>query len=102
MRDRHDSASVHGIQIVGISPQGVDSHARFARTHSVPFPLLADPAKSVVKAYGVDGMFGIGTRRATFLIGTDKVVKNRVVADLSVGAHTDLLAEVVAQASANT
>ena len=96
MRDNYDSATVNGVQIVGVSPQGSDSHARFASAHNLPFPLLADPKKTVVKAYGVDGMFGMGTRRATFLIGQDGTVQNRVVSDLMVGPHTDLLNEVVA------
>ncbi len=100
MRDRYEGASVQGIQIVGVSPQGVESHKRFADMHSVPFPLLADPGKEVVKAYGVDGLFGFGTRRATFLIGTDRIVKNRAVADLTVGAHTDLLESVAEQTGA--
>ena len=96
MRDNYDSATVNGVQIVGVSPQSSDSHARFASTHNLPFPLLADPKKNVVRAYGVDGMFGMGTRRATFLIGQDGKVQNRVVSDLMVGPHTDLLNEVVA------
>jgi len=96
MRDRHAGASVKGIQIVGVSPQSVSSHKRFADTHGLPFPLLADPRKKVIRAYDADGLLGFGTRRITYLIDTDKVVRNRAVADLTLGAHTDLLEAVVA------
>lgn len=95
MRDNYESATVGGIQIIGVSPQSSESHARFASAHDLPFPLLADASKKTIRAYGVDGLFGMGTRRATFLIGQDGLIKNRVVSDLTVGPHTDLLNAVV-------
>ncbi len=97
MRDRFDGAAVKGIQIVGVSAQSVSSHKRFAAAHNIPFPLLSDPRKTMIRAYGADGILGFGTRRITFLINTDKVVQNRAVADLTLGAHTDLLEKVVAE-----
>jgi len=45
----------------------------------------------VIGAYGVDGPFGFGVRRATFLIDSSKIIRNRVVSELFVGSHTDLL-----------
>ena len=98
MRDRHEGASVKGIQIVGVSPQSVSSHKRFAATHNIPFPLLSDPRKEVIRAFDADGVFGFGTRRITYLIDTNKLIKNRAVADLTLGAHTNLLEAVVAGA----
>ena len=62
----------------------------------MPFPLLADERKEIVRAFGVDGPFGFGVRRVTFLIGTDRRIVNRVVADFSVGSHMDLIKEVIA------
>ena len=97
MRDGFQAASVNGVQIVGISPQSADSHKHFAEAHNLPFPLLADARKKTIRDYGVDGMFGMGTRRATFLIGVDGVIKNRVVADLFVGPHSEFLQQVVAK-----
>ena len=97
MRDRYDSAAVKGIQIVGVSAQSVASHARFAAMHELPFPLLADPDKRVIKAYDADGFMGFGTRRVTYLIDAQAVIRNRVVADLTIGAHKALLEKVVAE-----
>jgi len=51
---------------VGVSPQDVDSHRRFAdRYQHLNFLLLADPDKSVIKAYDLDGPLGLSVRRGT-------------------------------------
>lgn len=59
-----------GASVVGVSLDGVKSHAEFAAKYHVPFPLLADSDRSVATAYGVltsDG--GVQyARRTTFLI----------------------------------
>ncbi len=57
-------------QIIGISLDDVDSHAKFAENHSLPFPLLADTDGAVADAYGVrTRRFGFEmARRETFLI----------------------------------
>lgn len=91
VRDHHDRLRASGYRVVAISPQSVESHSRFAQRHDLPFALLADPEKSVIRAYGVAGPFGLFTRRATFLIGNDGIVLERVVGDLSVGKHAGLI-----------
>jgi len=79
------------VRVVGISTQGADSHSRFKAQYSLPFTLLSDVDKTVVRAYGVNGPLGFGVRRATFLLNQDQIVANRVVSDLFVGPHSDLL-----------
>ena len=90
-RDSFEGLAAVGARVVGVSPQSVGSHQRFAKGYSIPFPLLSDPGKKVIRAYGVDGPFGMGVRRATFLIDRNSVVRNRVVSDFFVGSHTDLI-----------
>lgn len=94
-RDSYAGASSLGTQVVGVSPQSVASHARFSKRFSIPFPLLSDPRKKAIKAFGVDGPLGIGVRRVTFLIDGSKHVRNRVVSDFFVGSHTDLLKQTL-------
>lgn len=66
-----------GIDVVGISPDGARSHARFAASQGIGFPLLSDPDHSVLQAYGAWGektMYGrttTGVIRSTFLIDAD-------------------------------
>ncbi|MCZ6618400.1 MAG: peroxiredoxin [Gammaproteobacteria bacterium] len=90
-RDTYEGVSNVGARIIGVSPQSVESHRRFSKQFSIPFPLASDPGKKVIRAYGVDGPLGFGVRRVTFLIDSSKVIRNRVVSDLFVGSHTDLL-----------
>jgi peroxiredoxin Q/BCP len=57
-----------------ISPQGLDSHERFARKHGLGLPLLADVDLTVVGAYGI-GMPGLGLRRSVFVVDADGIVR---------------------------
>jgi len=86
-RDLHQELMKAQLRVVGVSPQDVASHRRFAEQHGLNFPLLADPDKVVIKAYDVDGPLGFGVRRATYLIGRDGKIQDAVLADLRIGAH---------------
>lgn len=86
-RDLHQDLLRAKLRVVGVSPQDVDSHRRFAEKHGLNFPLLADPDKKVVKAYEIDGPLGFGVRRGTYLIGKDGTIQDSVLADLRIGAH---------------
>ncbi len=89
-RDMHDDLVQADVRVIGVSPQDPGSHKRFSERYELPFPLLADTDKRVIRAYGCDGPLGLGVRRATFLIGADGVITDRVVADLRIGRHADL------------
>jgi peroxiredoxin Q/BCP len=67
-------------KIFGISVDSSQSHAKFIEKHQLPFPLLSDPEKEIVNAYGVwveKSMYGkkyMGTERSTFVIdGTGRI-----------------------------
>lgn len=94
-RDIHEDLSNVSVQVVGISPQSTDSHNRFADRYELPFPLLCDHKKQVIRAYGVDGPLGFGVRRVTYLVDRSQKIVNRVVADLSVGSHMELVRKVL-------
>jgi peroxiredoxin Q/BCP len=86
-RDLHDELLRAGLRIVGVSPQDSDSHRRFAEKYRLGFTLLSDPEKKVIRAYGLDGPLGVGVRRGTYLVGTDRRIRDSVLADLRIGAH---------------
>jgi thioredoxin-dependent peroxiredoxin len=90
-RDLHQELLRAKLRIVGVSPQDVESHRRFADRYHLNFLLLADPDKSVIKAYDLDGPLGFGVRRGTYLIGRDGRVRDSVLADLRIGAHEDFV-----------
>lgn len=83
-------------EVWGISPQDVDSHEGFARKHDLRMPLLADPGREVVRAFGVAAP-GIGLRRAVFLVGPDGTLAWKHVALLGATYQSvDTLAERLA------
>lgn len=95
IRDLHNDIQSVGLQIVGISPQDGDSHRRFRDEHNLPFILLSDPKKVAIKMYDVDGPFGVGVRRATFLINQDRTIRDAVLADVRIGRHTEFIEKAV-------
>ena len=78
-RDDGDRIQALGVAVVGISPQPMDSHERFAEQHGLTVPLLSDPEKEVAQAYGVVGPGGY-VRRAIFLVDREGVIRHRHVA----------------------
>jgi peroxiredoxin Q/BCP len=95
LRDLHAEIQRCGITLVGISPQSPESHARFGAQYRLPFPLLADEEKTVIKMYGVNGPLGLGVRRATFLIDASRRVRDRVRADFRIGSHADFITKAL-------
>ena len=79
-----------GVSLIGISPQDEESHARFRERYSLPFPLLADPDKRVIRAYDCDGLLGFGVSRVTYLIGKDGRIQEAAKAALRVAPHLAL------------
>ena len=68
-----------GAVVLAISPQDVDSHARWVEQESFPFALLADTDKEVISAYGISAP-GVGVRRSVFVIDSKGVVRYRLIA----------------------
>ena len=67
--------------VLGVSPDGPESHAKFAKKYKLPFTLLCDPDKKVMTKYGAFGekmMYGkktVGVIRSTVWVGPDGKVK---------------------------
>lgn len=80
--------------VVGISPDGPKSHAKFAAKYDLAFPLASDETKEVCAAYGVwaeKSMYGrkyMGVERSTFLIGRDGRIA-RVWRKVKVPGHAE-------------
>jgi peroxiredoxin Q/BCP len=55
-----------GVEVIGISKDGPESHRRFKASQDLPFTLLSDPALAAAKAYGAAGVMGM--KRAVFLV----------------------------------
>jgi thioredoxin-dependent peroxiredoxin len=78
---RDASVDLDGLDadVLGIAPQSVGSHERFAAEHGLTVPLLADPDHATARAYGVLGPGGV-VRRAIFIVDPEGTVRYRHVA----------------------
>lgn len=72
-----------GVEVIGVSPDSVESHAKFRKKYDLAVRLAADADKSVANAYGVwveKSMYGrkyMGVERSTFLIdGKGRIAKS--------------------------
>ena len=97
VRDMQGDLVASGLRVVGVSPQDVDSHRRFADKHHLNFRLLSDPDKQAVRAYDVDGPLGFGVRRASFLIDAGGVIEDAVMADFQISRHEDFMRRAAAR-----
>lgn len=64
LRDNYSQFTKAGVTILGVSADSVASHDKFAAKFQLPFTLLADSEKKLIKAYEADGLF----KRISYLI----------------------------------
>lgn len=66
-----------GVTVIGVSKDSSASHRRFAEKYALPYLLLSDPERSVIRAYGAEKekrMYGrtvLGVMRCTYVIDGD-------------------------------
>lgn len=94
-RDMHDDIIAVGLRVIGISPQGAESHKRFRDEHQLPFTLLSDEDKVVIKMYDVDGPFGIGVRRVTYLVNQGRKIQGVMQADVLINKHQEFIERAI-------
>lgn len=81
LRDGRTVLQKKGFEIVGVSPDTVQSHQRFIEKKELNFTLLSDPEHHLAEAYGVwgekkfMGRVSMGILRTTFVIGADGVIE---------------------------
>jgi peroxiredoxin Q/BCP len=73
LRDNYNALVAKGFTLLGVSTDSVSKHQKFITKYDLPFDLLADEDKSVVKSFGVYGPKTFmgklyeGTHRKTFI-----------------------------------
>lgn len=99
LRDEYQYMSNNNYAVVGVSADDVNSHQRFAEKYNLPFPLLADTDRNIIKAYDVWGqkmMAGNiydGIVRTTFIIDGDGIIKN-VITKVDTANHAKQVMEM--------
>lgn len=101
IRDLHTAIQGAGLDVVGVSPQGAQSHSKFREKYQLPFRLLSDTQKVVIKMYDVRGPLGFGVRRATYLIDPSRRIRSAVLADFRIGLHDEFIRKAIALSAAS-
>jgi len=99
LRDLHAEIVQAGLDIAGISPQPPESHRRFREKYQLPFTLLSDVDKFVIRMYDVRGPLGFGVRRATYLIDQARYIRGAVLADFRISEHEDFVRKAAAMSA---
>lgn len=94
LNDNYDAWLAKGYEVIGVSPDSVASHKKFADKFSFGFNLIADTEKEILQAYGVWGeknMYGrkyMGVLRTTYVIDEEGVIEE-VFAKVKTKDHTN-------------
>ncbi len=94
LRDGYELLSGKGFVVIGVSPDSEKSHQNFINKYSLPFNLIADTEKRILKAYGAWGpkkMYGReyeGVLRTTYIID-EKGVIEKVFDKVNTKEHVD-------------
>jgi peroxiredoxin Q/BCP len=91
LRDLHTEILSVGLNVAGVSPQSPERHREFRAKYKLPFTLLSDAEKFVIKMYDVNGPLGLGVRRGTYLIDQARVIRSVVLADFRISQHEDFV-----------
>ncbi len=98
LRDNYNLWIEKGYAVVGVSPDSVKSHQKFAEKYNLPFPLISDTEKEILNAYQVWGLkknYGReyeGVFRTTFVIDENGIIKE-VFKKVKTKEHTKQILE---------
>ncbi len=102
-RDNLGELADAGFAVLGLSPDKPEKLARFRDAEGLTFPLLSDPDKAVLSAYGAYGekqMYGktvVGVIRSTFVIGPDGRIERAMYGVRATGHVAKLRKELAVQ-----
>ena len=106
-RDNIGAIEKFGAAVIGISADDVASHKSFSDKYEIPFLLLSDPDKAVVKRYGIwkrKSLYGrlfMGIVRSTFIIDEEGRIV-RMFPKVRVDGHTDEVLAVLKEQGKKT
>ena len=72
IRDMYNDFQSNGVKVFGVSADSIESHKKFEEKYQLPFTLLSDPKREVIKIYGANGV--LFTKRISYLIDPDGVI----------------------------
>jgi len=100
LRDNYNMWLEKGYHVVGVSPDSEQSHQKFIGKYDLPFPLISDPDKVIIKQFGAWGpkkLYGReyeGLLRTTFVIDKSGVISN-IITKVKTKDHTNQILESI-------
>ncbi len=100
LRDNYSELIEKGFEVIGVSADSEKSHQRFIDKYTLPFRLLSDTDKEVLKAYGAWGLKKLygkeydGILRKTFIIDEQGVV-HKIFNKVDTKNHTEQILEAL-------
>jgi peroxiredoxin len=88
-RDNHSDLAALGAEVLGVSTDDLSVQCDFGRRQQVNFPLLADPERRIVSAYGVSWPMLARARRVTFVIDEQARIELVCWHEFQVSKHLD-------------
>jgi peroxiredoxin Q/BCP len=98
LRDNYDLLLKKGYKIIGVSADDEKSHKKFIEKYVLPFPLIPDKDKSILKAYGAWGRKNLygkeydGILRTTYVI-SEKGLIEKIFNKVDTKNHTEQILE---------
>lgn len=86
-RDEYEAFSEAGAEVVGVSPNDLDEHRRFAEHHRLPFALLSDADGELRRKYDVGKSLGLIPGRVTYVIDRQGVIQHAFSSQLRARQH---------------
>ena len=100
LRDNYELMLKKGFAVVGVSADTIIAHQKFIDKYQLPFPLISDTEKEIIKAFGVWGPKKFmgreyeGILRSTFVISKDGIIEE-VISKVKTKAHAEQILEEV-------
>ncbi|SMO66730.1 peroxiredoxin Q/BCP [Saccharicrinis carchari] len=93
LNDNYSELTAKGFEVVGVSPDGADSHLKFIAKYNLRFNLIADTNKEILEMYnawGLKKMYGkeyMGVLRTTYIINEEGVIE-KIIKKVKTKDHT--------------
>ncbi len=78
----------------------MDRQKAFDQKNDLGFPLLSDPDREIAKLFGVKRFGPLPSKRATFVIGTDRKILGVINSELDMTGHADKALSILRSNSA--
>jgi peroxiredoxin Q/BCP len=98
LNDNYADLTDKGFEVIGVSPDSIESHQKFIAKFNLSFNLIADPDNEVINKYGVWGeknMYGkksMGLLRTTFIIDEEGKIEH-IFKKVKTKDHTNQILE---------